>query len=329
MKSWIIRQAGGPEVLELRDVAADVAREGEVTVKVEAIGVNAADRYRRLGAMGPIEGEVTPGIEAIGTVIDAPSGSLPLGTRVATVMGGMQFDRRGAYAEQVTVLASNVTPLPPTSLSLGDLASIPELYLTAWGAVQRDLGIRGGETLVVRGASAALGLAATAFASNILGARVIAVVRNLDHADRVRQFGATDVVHDGEGWVDRVRAMVPDGADGVLDVVGGEGIAEATFIVRPFRKVVVVGLLAGPPVLDGVNLMADLAPATSVGFFPSQLLGTPSLPLADAPLAEIIEAVSDGRIPSLTTRVFGFDEVREVHELLEAPREPGKFVIVL
>lgn len=329
MKSWIIRRTGGPEVLELEEVDAAVAGPGEVTIDVEAIGVNAADRYRRLGVMGPIEGSVTPGIEAIGTVRDDPSGRLAVGTRVATVMGGLQFERRGTYAEQVTVLATNVVALPETTLGLRDLASIPELYLTAWGAVDRDLGITADDTLLVRGASAALGLAATAYASTILGARVIAVVRSAKHADTVRAFGAADVVVEDAGWTDRVRTLAPHGIDGALDVVGGDGIVATSHVVAPFGKVIVVGLLAGPPVLDGVNLMTDLAPATAVGFFPSQLLGTPALPLDESPLPEVIAAIEQGDIPSLTTRSFAFDEVRAMHELLDAPREPGKFVVLL
>lgn len=329
MKAWVLTGQGGPEVLELRDIDVATVGADEVRIAVKAFGINAAERYRRLGVMGPVEGLVVPGIEAVGEVLEDPSGTFEVGARVATIMGGLQFDRTGSYAEEVVVLRSNVVPLPVTGLSWSELAALPQSYITAWAAIDRDLGIKHGETIVVRGASAALGLSAVAYASAILGARVIGTVKDAASIDTVKKFGADEVIVESDDIVSDVLATCNGPVDGVLDVIGGPGIVASSTMVRPFRKVAVVGLLAGPPVLDNVNVMEAFGPAVSVGFFPSQLVGTPALPIADGPLAAIAEAIEAGRIPSQVAYRFTFDEIPAVHQLLDGDRKPGKVVVTL
>ncbi len=177
MKAWIVEHVGGPEVLTLADIPAPQAKADEVKIRVRAFGLNRAEVYRRTGMMGPIDSPAVPGIEAAGEVISDASGTFRTGQRVATAMGGMQFSRPGSYAEEVAVLRSNVIDLHGTTLSWEELAALPESYLTVWGAVGRSLGLAKGQTLLVRGATAALGLAATAYAKS-LGAKVVATTRS-------------------------------------------------------------------------------------------------------------------------------------------------------
>src|SRR3990167_3684570 len=135
MKACVIESAGGPEVLHLRDIPSATPNADEVRIRVRAFGINRAEVYRRAGTMGPIAGLVVPGIEAVGEVVEDPSGTFRTGQRVATAMGGLQFTRPGSYAEEVTVLRSNVIDLDGTTLSWEDLAAVPESYLTVWGAL--------------------------------------------------------------------------------------------------------------------------------------------------------------------------------------------------
>ncbi|HCF2341727.1 TPA: alcohol dehydrogenase, partial [Pseudomonas aeruginosa] len=164
MKAYVIEQAGGPEVLRLRDIASPEPNANEVRIRVRAFGLNRAELYRRAGKMGPITGPVVPGIEAVGEVLLDPSGRFRVGQRVATAMGGLQFSRNGSYAEEVTVLRSNVLALPDTYLSWEELAALPQAYLTIWGALDRSLAIQPGQTLLVRGATSSVGLAALTYA---------------------------------------------------------------------------------------------------------------------------------------------------------------------
>lgn len=110
----MIEQAGGPEVLQLREIVAPESNNDEMLVRVRAFGLNRAEVYRRQGKMGPMDSPAVPGIEAAGEVIRDPSGTFRAGQCVATAMGGLQFSRPGSYAEQVSVLARNVNSLDGT-----------------------------------------------------------------------------------------------------------------------------------------------------------------------------------------------------------------------
>ena len=326
MKAYVIERAGGPDVLQLSDIAVTEPGTDEVQIRVRAFGLNRAEVYRRLGKMGPISGQVVPGIEAVGDVIHDPAGVFRTGQRVATAMGGMQFSRNGSYAEQVTVLRQNVVSLDYSDLHWDELAALPEAYLTVWGALDRSLAIKAGHALLVRGATSSVGMAAVTYAK-ARGLRVIATTRSAANRQRLHQMGADDVVVDTGEIAPQVREIVPAGVDAVLEVVGAATLRDSIKAVRPFGGVSVIGLLGGPPVLEQFQLMQDLPGAVRLNFFPSGLLGTPAMPLHDSPLPWIAGEIAAGRMPSLRSGTFDFDDVRRAHSLIECDRALGKFVV--
>jgi len=326
MKAYVIERAGGPDVLQLSDIAVTEPGTDEVQIRVRAFGLNRAEVYRRLGKMGPISGQVVPGIEAVGEVIHDPAGVFRTGQRVATAMGGMQFSRNGSYAEQVTVLRQNVVSLDSSDLHWDELAALPEAYLTMWGALDRSLAIKAGQVLLVRGATSSVGLAAVTYAK-ARGLRVIATTRSAANRQRLHQMGADDVVVDTGEIAPQVREIVPPGVDAVLEVVGAATLRDSIKAVRPFGGVSVIGLLGGPPVLEQFQLMQDLPGAVRLNFFPSGLLGTPAMPLRESPLPWIAGEIAAGRMPSLRSGTFDFDDVRRAHSLIESNRALGKFVV--
>lgn len=328
MKAYVIERAGGPEVLQLRDIPTRDAGADEVRIRVRAFGLNRAETYLRAGRMGEITAPRVPGIEAVGEVVADPLGRFRIGQRVATAMGGMQFGRPGSYAEEVTVLRSNVVDLGDTSLSFAELAALPEAYLTVWGALTRRLAIQKNQTLLVRGATSSVGMAAVTYAK-WLGLRVIATSRSVDNLDRLRAIGADDALVDDGAIVDRVQEIVPGGVDAALEVVGAATLRDTIKAVRPFGGVAVIGLLGGPPLLESFHLMQDLPGAVNLAFFPSGLFGTDALPLSDAPLAVIAHNVAEGLIPSLVSRIFDFADVPAAHSHMESNRALGKLVVQL
>ena len=326
MKAYVIERAGGPDVLQMSDIAVVEPGADELQIRVRAFGLNRAEVYRRLGKMGPISGQVVPGIEAVGEVIRDPAGVFRTGQRVATAMGGMQFSRNGSYAERVTVLRQNVVSLDNSDLHWDDLAALPEAYLTVWGALDRSLAIKAGQTLLVRGATSSVGLAAVTYAK-ARGLHVIATTRAASNRDRLQQMGADEVVVDTGEIAARVREIVPSGVDAVLEVVGAATLRDSIKAVRPFGGVSVIGLLGGPPVLAQFQLMQDLPGAVRLNFFPSGLLGTPAMPLDESPLPWIAGEIAAGRMPSLRSGTFDFDDVRRAHSLIESDRALGKLVV--
>lgn len=326
MKAYVIERTGGPEVLSLLDIPRPQLGPDEVRIRVRAFGINRAEVSLRAGKMGAITSPRVPGIEAVGEVIEDPAGSFRTGQRVATAMGGMQFSRGGSYAEEVAVLRSNVVDLDGTALPWEDLAALPESYLTVWGALDKSLAIEKGQTLLVRGATSSLGLAAVVYARR-KGLTVVATTRSTDNVERLREVGADHVIVDEGEIAEAVRRRLPSGVDAALEVVGASTVRDTIKTLRPFGAVTVIGLLGGTPLLEKFHLIQDLPGATRLSFFPSGLFGTAALPLADAPLRSLADDVASGRIPSLRTRSFDFDDVPRAHALMETDRVLGKIVI--
>jgi NADPH:quinone reductase-like Zn-dependent oxidoreductase len=328
MKAYVVEQPGGPEVLQLRDMPSPEPAADEVQIRVRAFGLNRAEVYWRAGQMGAITAPRVPGIEAVGEVIHDPAGAFRTGQRVATAMGGMQFGRNGSYAEQLTVLRSNVVALDGSALSWAELAALPEAYLTVWGALDKSLAIQPGQTLLVRGATSSVGLAAIAYAK-ARGLKVIATTRSQANTARLREMGADHVVVDQGGIAASVREIVPAGVDAALEIVGASTLRDTIKTLRPFGAVTVIGLLGGPPVLDQINLMQELPGATRLSFFTSGLVGTPALLLQDSPLPWIAQETAARRMPSIGTMTFDFDDVRRAHSVMESDRALGKIVVQL
>src|SRR5262245_39392414 len=108
MRAIVITEPGGPEVLQIQEVADPVPSADEVLIRVKGFGVNHAEMHMRRGEWP----EATPisGIEAVGTVVKDPSGRLAEGTKVLTIMGGLGRFRNGSYAEYTVASASSVAP---------------------------------------------------------------------------------------------------------------------------------------------------------------------------------------------------------------------------
>ncbi|WP_346778547.1 zinc-binding dehydrogenase [Burkholderia sp. Ac-20349] len=322
----MIDRIGGPEVLQLRDIPSVPPNADEVRIRVRAFGLNRVETYLRAGKMGPVDGTRVPGVEAVGEILEDPSGMFRVGQRVATVMGGLQFTRCGSYAEEVTVLRTNVIDLGGTALSWEELAALPLAYLTIWGALSRSLEIELGETILVRGATSTIGLAAVTYAK-ARKMRVIATTRSKKRVEQLHIAGADDVIIDGGTISDDVLRFHPEGIDAALEVIGASTLRDTARTLKPFGAVTVIGMLGGPPVLERFNLMADLPPAVRLAFFPAQVLGSAALPLTDSPLRTIANDIAAAHWPSHLQHTFEFDEVREAHEWIDSNRTHGKLVV--
>ena len=105
MKAVVIREAGGPDVLNVETMAIPTPKPGWVLIRVRAFGLNRSELFTRQGHSSNVPFPRVLGIEAVGEVVSAPDGGFDEGDTVATAMGGMgrQFD--GGYAEYTLVPA--------------------------------------------------------------------------------------------------------------------------------------------------------------------------------------------------------------------------------
>src|SRR5580692_7928006 len=143
MRAIVIAKPGGPEVLELREVATPAASRGEVRVRVRATAVNRADLLQRMGRYPAPPGSPPDilGLELAGEVdaVGQDVTELAKGDSVYGLVGG------GAYAEQVVVHARALAKMP-AGMTFVDAAAVPEAFLTAWDAMVTQAGLTAGET---------------------------------------------------------------------------------------------------------------------------------------------------------------------------------------
>jgi NADPH:quinone reductase-like Zn-dependent oxidoreductase len=323
VRAIVITKPGGPEVLEIRELPDPVPADGEVLIQVKAFGVNHAETHMRKGEW-PEAAQVS-GIEAAGVVVYDPAGKLAAGTRVVTIMGGLGRTRNGSYAEYVAAGSANVTPID-TTLSWTDLAAIPESYATAWSVLHGNLQLAPGQTLLVRGATSALGQAALNIAAD-LGATVIATTRREDHAGLLRSLGAAEVVIDNREIAATVGQLVPGGADRVLDLVGNSVLRDSLKAVRAKGRVCQAGFLGGlGPVQDFLPI-ADMPSGVQFSFFGSFDVGTDAFPLPAIPLQSIVSKVEAGDYSARPAQVFAFEKIAEAHRLMDSGLAGGKIVV--
>jgi NADPH:quinone reductase-like Zn-dependent oxidoreductase len=325
VKAIVITEPGGPEVLAVSELPDPVPVAGEVLIRVRAFGLNHAEAYMRSGAWGQVA-RVT-GIECAGTVEADPSGRLAAGTAVVAILGGMGRTRDGSYAELVTVPAGNVVPVR-TSLSWTDLVALPEVYATAWAGLYQNLALRPGETVLVRGATSALGQAAVNVAAEE-GNTVIATTRKPDRAGLLHDIGAAQVLIDDGQLASQVQELGAE-VDCVFDLVGNTVLRDSLRTVRDRGRVCQLGFLGGLEPVTDFNPLADLPTGVQLSFYGSAfVLGTDGFPLADIPLQQMIAKAADGRYKAKPVRVFGFDEIVQAHRAMEAGQAMGKMVVTV
>jgi NADPH:quinone reductase-like Zn-dependent oxidoreductase len=323
MRAMVITEPGGPDVLQIQEVADPIPSVEEVLIRVKAFGVNHAETHMRKGEWP----EATPisGIEAVGTVVADPSGRLAEGAKVLTIMGGLGRFRNGSYAEYTAAPASNVVAID-TELGWAELAAIPESYATAWIALTDNLELDRGHSLLVRGATSALGQAAVNIAHD-LGAHVIATTRRADRAELLRSLGADDVVVEVGEIAGQVRELFPGGVDSVFDLVGNSVLRDSLKAVRTRGRVCQAGFLGGLGPVEDFLPVFDLPSGVQLSFFGSFEIGGDAYPMSLVPFQEIVDKVQAGTYKAEPSRVFPFEDIAEAHRVMEASQAAGKLVI--
>ncbi|MEG9225989.1 zinc-binding dehydrogenase [Aeromicrobium sp. Sec7.5] len=334
----VLTRFGGPEVLELRDVASPEPGPGEVVVDVAAVSLNNTDVWTRAGAygttepagwLGPIDFPRVQGADVCGHVARIGEGVSEdlLGQRVLIdpvvrysdgperlVESVLGSEVDGGYAEQVVVRADRVHDVTGSPLSDEQLACLPISYGTATGMLERA-NVGSGETILVTGASGGVGLALVGLAA-ARGARVIAL-SSRDKAAAVQEAGADVVVDRGGGDVgEQLADLVPAGLDAVADVVGGGLVAVAMPHVRPGGRWVVAGAVSGPVIeLDLRQLyLRSISLLGSTMHTPEQF-------------EVLVSAARAGQVRPVVARTFPLEEVRAAHEEFERREHVGKLVL--
>ncbi|MET7991748.1 zinc-binding dehydrogenase [Amycolatopsis sp. NPDC005232] len=319
MRAAVCVRAGGPEVLEIREVPVPAVREGWSLVRVRGAGLNRSELRTRQGHSPNVTFPRVLGIECVGTVAVSTDPLLSEGTTVAAVMGelGREFD--GGYAEYALVPNPLLMPIT-TTLPWDVLAALPETYLTAQGALDTLAATRG--RLLIRGGTSSVGLAAASIAA-ARGVEVAATTRRPDKVDALKAAGVDHVLVDpGGSLAASVHALWPAGPDHVLDLVGASTAIDSLNLVRRTGTVCVAGSLSGWVIPD-LEPIAMIPSGTKLTAFHSDNLKG-STPV----MQRIVHGVEAGVYRPSLDRVFGLEDIVAAHCYLENDRAIGKLVVL-
>jgi NADPH:quinone reductase-like Zn-dependent oxidoreductase len=300
MKAVRFGEYGGPEVLRVDEVPEPHAAAGQVRVAVRAAGVNPVDWKIRRGLMSavvPVEFPRIPGSDAAGIVDEVGEGVTDAGVGGA-VFGSAVGGATGEYA----VLDHYAEK--PAGLSWAEAAGLPVAVETAL-RVLKLLGLESGQTVIVNGAAGGVGIAAVQFARE-RGARVIGTASERNH-DFLRGLGAEPTTY-GEGLVERVRRLAPDGVDRAFDAAGGGALPALIELTGSPDNVVTIADFTAPELGVRVTTGGDGRSWEALG--------------------QAAELHDRGRFTLPVAGIFRFSEAAAAHRLSEDGHVRGKLVLI-
>ena len=324
MKAVVITRAGGPEVLELLERPKPEPGLHQIRVRVRASALNRADLMQRQGNYPPPPGAPAdiPGLEYAGEV-DAlgPSASMwQIGQRVMGIVGG------GAHAEFVCVHEREVLPMPGNA-SWEQGAAIPEVFLTAYDALFRQLDARLGERVLVHAIGSGVGTAALQLA-RLAGITVFGSSRSPSKLIRARELGLHHGIDASQGdWAATVEALAqPGGIHAIVDLVGGDYLAGNLRVLAQRGRLVLVGLTAGRTSMLDMRMVLS----KRIHIVGTVLRARPieeKIALAREFSDRVVPLFDSGQLHAVIERVAPFSEIRSAHEQLEGGDTFGKLVL--
>jgi len=324
MKAVVCEKYGPPDSLVVKDLPSPRAGAGEVVVSVKAASVNFPDVLiieNKYQFKPPLP--FSPGSELSGVIKEAGEGvtGWKAGDRV------MAFTTYGAFAEEVKVEATRLARLP-ARMSFEEGAAFVLTYGTSDHALRDRAALKGGETLLVLGASGGVGIAAIQI-GKALGARVIACASSDEKLAVCREHGADATInYAAEDLRERIKALTEGrGPDVVYDAVGGP-YTELAFRSIAWRgRLLVVGFAAGEIPKLPLNL-ALLKGASVVGVFWGDFGRREPKAFAES-LRQIATWYEQGRLRPHVSEKFPLDQAADALKLMAARKVKGKVVLTV
>ena len=327
MKAVYIREFGGIENLEVREVESPDSPEGDsVLVNVKAAALNRADLLQRKGLYPAPPGypQRILGLEFAGIVSEIGSkvNNFRPGDHVFGITAG------GGQAEFVLTHADQLAKVP-ANLVFVEAAAIPEAFITAYDAVWTQGKLRKGETLLIHAVGSGVGLAALQIAKAIGDIKIFGTSRTQAKLDKCIKIGLDATINTEE--TTELREIVKTvtggkGVDVILDLVGAKFFGANLEALGFKGRLILVGLVGGR------KTEFDLGTALRKRL---HIMGTVLRSRTNAEKAEatrrfceeVLPMIASGKIEPNLDRVFSIEHVREAHQYLESNSNFGKVVL--
>ena len=321
MKAILIKQTGGPEVLQVAELPVPQPKPNEAVVKIAASGVNFIDTYQREGRY-KVPLPFVLGQEGAGTVtaIGSEVKSLKAGDRVAWA------SILGSYAEYAAVPAERLVPVPEGVSDQQAAASMLQ-GMTAEYLIYSTFPLKRGQTALVHAAAGGVGQLLVQMAHDI-GARVIATVSTDEKAALARQAGADEVILYTKVDFETETKRLTDGhgVDVVYDGVGKTTFEKGLNVLRPRGMMVLFGGSSGAvPPFDVMQLAQKGSLYVTRPTLFQYIATTEELRERSS---AVFKMIVEGRLKLRIEHIYPLGEAATAHRELESRKTTGKLLLI-
>jgi NADPH2:quinone reductase len=329
LRAQIIRQFGGPDVFETREVERPQVMPGHVLIRVAATSVNPIDIKIRSGVVTNVapdlpailHGDVAGVVEEVGKGVT----KFKPGDEVYACAGGFKNTPGGALADYMLADATLVAH-KPKSLSFQEAAALPLVSITAWEALFDRGQLQPGQNVLIHGAAGGVGHIAIQLAK-AKGAVVHTTASSAEKMKIANDLGADVAINYKDMTVEEYVDRYTDGQgfDLVFDTVGGSNIDRSFLAAK----------IGGTVVTIAARSTNDLSPMHNKGltlhvvFMILPILTGQGKERHGQILAEVTRLVDEGKLkPLLDENTFTFSEVAKAHKRLESGKAVGKVTLI-
>jgi len=324
MNAVLITRLGGPQVLKYQETDRPELRSTEVLIRVAAASVNFADiKARNGGYHGAGAPPFIPGIDVAGTIV-------AVGVDVTIFQVGQRviaFPRTGSYAEY-TAADQLLTFSIPDSIDFETAAACPIVSFTSYNVLHYAARIRHGEIVLIHAAAGGVGSSAVQIARWLGAKQVIGTVGSDDKIAFVRESGADTIInYNNEDFARQVHEVTNgNGADVILDSLGGEIFEQSLTCLARFGRLVNIGGSTGKPghiassdLSAGCRSVIGYSFGTNRKFHPETVQATAE---------KVLPLIDQGHLKMHIDKRFHLSEANKAHEWVEQRRNKGKVLLL-
>ena len=350
MKAMVLEKPCSAEKMKIKNVPIPEVKKDWILVKIKAFGINRAEIFTRQGDSPSVKLPRVIGIECVGVVEDPANSDFKKGDKVFSMMNGMGREFDGSYAEYILIPKNQVYRLPneksffknidnielknkeqlkekfsknleitEENIFWSEIAAYPELYYTVYGSLFKSLKLKEGETLLVRGGTGSVALAAIQLAKAI-NVRVIATSRSASKEQFLKGKGADEVIVGNENFDENLKKLFPDGVDKVLELIGRPTLKSSLKSVKQGGIVCMTGCLGGW-IIEDFEPLVDIISESYLTSFDSTNVNKDTI-------KEMFEFIEKYNIKPCISKIFTLDEISLAHKYLESNSANGKVIIM-